>query len=70
MVEIEKYNPKAMKVLPPDELITFKTKTDDNNFFVATLPSPGWWGVTALGRRQEAGCASRATMWIHVDEKK
>jgi cobalt/nickel transport protein len=65
MVEIEKYNPKPMKMLPPDELITFKTKTDDNNFFVTTLPSPGWWGVTAVGREGQ-----RTTLWIHVDEKK
>ena len=30
-LKIEKYNPKPMKKLPPDELITFKTKTDDGD---------------------------------------
>ncbi|HZZ78941.1 MAG TPA: DUF4198 domain-containing protein [Gemmataceae bacterium] len=64
-IEIEKYNPKPIKNLPPDELITFKTKADDNGIFVTTLPEAGWWGVTAL-----SNAGPRATFWIHVDEKK
>ena len=47
-VEIEKYNGKAVKNLPPDELVTFRARTDQIGFFVATLPEPGWWGITAL----------------------
>ena len=64
-VEIEKYNPKPMKNLPPDELITFKTRADPQGFFVTTLPDSGWWGITALTHQSQ-----RATLWVHVDEKK
>jgi hypothetical protein len=64
-IEIEKYNAKPMKNLPPDELITFKAKADPHGFFVSTLPEAGWWGITAVTKQSQ-----RATMWIHVDEKK
>ena len=64
MVEIEKYNPRPMRNLPPDELITFKSKIADHGMFVTTLPSAGWWGLTAVWEEQ------RATLWVHVDEKK
>lgn len=69
-IEIEKYHAKPTKNLPPDELITFKTRADPNGFFVTTLPEPGWWGITALTHRREKNVLRRATMWIHVDEKK
>ena len=70
-IEIEKYTEKSPKKLPPDELITFKTKADPQGFFAATLPEAGWWGVTALTHRGPKGMPQqRATMWIHVDEKK
>lgn len=73
-IEVEKYNPKPPKNLPPDELITFKLKTDANGFFSATLPETGWWGVTGItewsGEEKGTVVFLRATMWIHVDEKK
>jgi uncharacterized GH25 family protein len=65
MVEIEKYNPKPMKNLPPDELITFKTKPHEDGVFATTLPEPGWWGVTGVWLQGQ-----RVTHWVHVDEKK
>lgn len=64
-VEMEKYNLKTPKKLPPDELITFKAKLDHQGYFTASFPEPGWWGVTAV--HPEGG---RATLWVHVDEKK
>lgn len=76
IVEIEKYNAKPPKNLPPDELITFKAKTDVLGYFVATLPDPGWWAVTGIIRDTDKKATPptvtnrRATMWIHVDEKK
>jgi uncharacterized GH25 family protein len=68
-VEWERYNPRPVRDLPPDELITFRTKTDPRGVFTCTLAETGWWGMTAIhvtddNRRQ------RATMWVHVDEKK
>jgi uncharacterized GH25 family protein len=70
-IEVEKYNAKATKQLPPDELITFQTKTDRDGFFVTTLPEPGWWSMTAIRRSEgEADVIRRATLWVHVDEKK
>ena len=44
---------------------TFKTKADPQGFFVTTLPDSGWWGITALTHQSQ-----RATLWVHVDEKK
>ena len=72
-VEVEKYNEKPVKNPPPDELITFQTKADKDGYFVTTLPEAGWWGVTAvasLTRGENAKITRRATLWIHVDEKK
>jgi uncharacterized GH25 family protein len=73
-IEVEKYNERAPKKLPPDELITFKTKADPLGFFVATLPESGWWGITVSTRPpenlKEKSSAKRTTFWFHVDEKK
>jgi uncharacterized GH25 family protein len=74
-VEIEKYNPKPVKNLPPDELITFKTKTTPAGDFVTALPEAGWWSMTASlpSIRETNGktmLTQRATLWVHVDEKK
>ena len=73
-IEIEKYNEKPPKKLPPDELITFKAKTESNGFFVTTFPEAGWWSVTALAqsKTKEKGKNQihRTTFWVHVDEKK
>jgi cobalt/nickel transport protein len=80
MIEIERYNAKPVKMLPPDELITFKTKTDATGVFTFAFPEPGWWSMTAshLDAKQpplkqggnEGPLRERATLWIHVDEKK
>ncbi len=68
-VEIEKYNDKPVKNPPVDELVTFVTKADRDGHFVTTLPEAGWWGITAVGGRQ-GKVLQRATLWVHVDEKK
>jgi len=72
VVEVERYNAKPSKDLPPDELITFATKTDADGFFVTTLPDPGWWGITAIDKASKDApeIIRRATLWVHVDEKK
>jgi uncharacterized GH25 family protein len=73
IVEVEKYNEIAPKKLPPDELITFKSRTDAQGSFVTTLPEPGWWGITASSKqfkKDDQNSVVRATYWIHVDEKK
>jgi uncharacterized GH25 family protein len=72
LIEVEKYNATATKQLPPDELITFTTKSDREGVFVTTLPDPGWWGITAIGAASEDApeVIRRATLWVHVDEKK
>ena len=75
-VFIERFNPEPPKKLPRDELITFATKTDPNGIVTATLPSAGWWSITAqrdAGSRNYDGkdypVRQRATLWVYVDEK-
>ena len=79
LVEIERYNAQPPQKLPPDELITFKTKTDPNGVFTFAFPEAGWWSMTAAfqekDRRWKEGgkegpLRDRATLWIHIDEKK
>lgn len=71
VVEVEKYNPTPPKNLPPERLITFKTKTDPHGFFVTSLPESGWWGITALMEQGgKTKTIHRATHWVHVHEKK
>jgi cobalt/nickel transport protein len=77
-VEFERYNSQPVKNPPSDELITFKTKTAPNGVFTFAFPNPGWWCMTLIGsgERQwvDAGkqgpLRERATLWVHVDEKK
>ncbi|MSQ93586.1 MAG: DUF4198 domain-containing protein [Gemmataceae bacterium] len=79
-VEIERYNPEPVKNPPADEFVTFKTKTDQNSVFTFAFPQAGWWCMTAgchdQKQRQwtdagrEGPIRERATLWIHVDEKK
>jgi uncharacterized GH25 family protein len=79
-VEIERYPRQPVKNPPADELITFKTKTDPNGIFTFAFPEPGWWSMTAglqeTNQRQwkdggnEGPLRERATLWVHVDEKK
>jgi cobalt/nickel transport protein len=75
-VFIERFNPKPSKKLPPDELITFATKTDPNGIVTSTLPSAGWWSITAqrdAGTRNYDGkdypLRQRVTLWVYVNEK-
>jgi uncharacterized GH25 family protein len=81
LVEIERYNSTAPKVLPPDEHITFAVKTD-SGVATCTLPDPGWWAITAtrkLGPKQDPAMKDhdgkeypvidRATLWVPVDDK-
>ena len=79
LVEIERYNAQPPQKLPPDELITFKTKADPNGVFTFAFPEAGWWSMTAAfqekDRRWKEGgkegpLRERATLWIHIDEKK
>jgi cobalt/nickel transport protein len=76
LVEIERYNPTAPKVLPPDEQITRTAKTDANGVVTSTLTEAGWWCLTASdaqGSLERNGKAyplrRRATLWVFVDEK-
>jgi cobalt/nickel transport protein len=78
-IEIERYNAQPVKAPPPDELITFKTRTDPNGVFTFAFPDPGWWCMTAgyqeIGRGWVAAgkkgpLRERTTLWVHVDEKK
>jgi cobalt/nickel transport protein len=80
-IEIERYNSQPVKNPPPDELITFKTKTDRNGVFTFAFPDPGWWSMTSgydVGKKKrrhkegvkEGPLRERATFWLHVDEKK
>ena len=79
MIEIERYPSHPVKNPPPDELITFKTKTDPNGIFTFAFPDAGWWSMTAAWQKKdrkwndganEGPLRERATLWIHVDEKK
>jgi uncharacterized GH25 family protein len=75
-VEIERYNPQRPKEIPPDELVTFKTRTDPNCVFTCTLPEAGWWCMTITdvnGTKARNGTdfpvRQRVTLWVHVEAK-
>jgi cobalt/nickel transport protein len=75
-VFVERFNPAPPKKLPPDELITFASKTDPNGIITTTLPSAGWWSITAqrdAGQRNYNGkdypLRQRATLWVYVNER-
>jgi cobalt/nickel transport protein len=79
LVEIERYNSQPPEKLPPDELITFKTKTDPNGVFTFAFPEAGWWSMTGAFQEKdlrwkdggkEGPLRERATLWVHVNEKK
>ncbi len=79
MIEIERYSAQPVKNPPPDELITFKTKTAPLGVFTFAFPEPGWWCMTAelqeKGREwvdagKKGTLRERTTLWVHVDEKK
>jgi cobalt/nickel transport protein len=73
VVEIERYNERKPKVIPADELVTFKARTDPNGVFTCTLPESGWWCMTAqrpAGQMARDGkeypVRQRVTLWVHV----
>jgi cobalt/nickel transport protein len=77
VVEYERYNPAPPKDLPIDELITFKTKTDNQGIVTVSFPQSGWWSLTTqrdAGTHENTGkkypLRQRITLWLHVDEKK
>ena len=74
-VFIERFNTRPPKTLPPDELITFISKTDPNGVVTCTLPTAGWWCLAAQrdgGLRQHEGkdypVRKRVILWIYVNE--
>jgi uncharacterized GH25 family protein len=76
LFEIEAYNPKPPRQLPPDEHITRTVQTDPKGVIVCTLTDPGWWVLTAsrkAGERQRDGkmfpLLERSSLWVFVDEK-
>jgi len=74
LVEVEHYNPRPPKRLPPDEQITRTCKTDPSGVVTCTLAEPGWWCITAqrpgpaqvrAGKRYQT--KERATLWVFVE---
>ena len=47
-VEVEYLNPGNVKV-PADAFVPQVVKTDENGYFVYTIPWAGWWGFSAIG---------------------
>ncbi len=48
-VEVEYYNKEGIK--PPNQaLVTQVVQTDENGYFIYTIPWSGWWGFSAIGR--------------------
>ena len=47
-VEVEYLNPGNVEV-PDDAFVTQVIKTDENGYFVYTIPWAGWWGFSAIG---------------------
>lgn len=75
LVEIERYNARPPKMLPPEEHITRTVKPDPNGVITTTLTEPGWWCLTAArshGTRMREGKSyplrQRRTLWVFVDE--
>jgi cobalt/nickel transport protein len=76
LVEIERYNVKPPRKLPPDEHMTRTAKTDPAGVVTCTLTDAGWWCLTArrdAGKRRHQGKSypvrRRTTFWVFVDDK-
>jgi cobalt/nickel transport protein len=74
LVEVERYNARPPRPLPPDEQITRTVRTDPNGIVTCTLTDPGWWCITAQrsGSEQERNgkryrVRHRATLWVFVN---
>jgi cobalt/nickel transport protein len=75
-IEIEHYNPRPPKELPPDEQVTRTARADKNGVVTGTLTEAGWWCLTAvrpggtLAREgKQRPVLQRSTLWVFVDEK-
>ncbi len=75
-VEIEHFNARPPKTLPPDEQVTRTAKPDRSGVVTGTLTDAGWWCLTAArpgGTRvhdgKERPVLERTTLWVYVDEK-
>ncbi len=63
--------------MPPEPLVTFSVRTDDDGQFVLSLPDGGWWVVGAyadgLGSKEHGGVEYQlegfAGLWMHVEER-
>ncbi len=79
LVEFEKYNPVPAKELPPDEHVTYATRTDKQGTFSGTLPEAGWWSITLTSNKKTPNTAEREgkkytvidrhTVWVYVEDK-
>lgn len=76
LVEVERYNAKPPRSLPPDELITRTVRTDAKGTVVTTLADAGWWclsAAVAAGNRDHEGkkypVRERSILWVHVEER-
>ncbi len=74
MVEVEPYHPVPPKMLPADEEMTRRVKTDPNGIVTTTLNKSGWWCLTTQqegGVRERKGdkfpVKKRATFWVYVN---
>ncbi|SMO66683.1 cobalt/nickel transport protein [Balnearium lithotrophicum] len=75
-VEIEYLNTKGIKV-PADAFVTQVVRTDNDGYFVYTIPWAGWWGFSAIGyggkKRYKDGklypVEFDAVMWIKAYPK-
>lgn len=79
LVEWEKYNATPPKELPPDEHVTYATRTDRQGTFSLTFTESGWWGITLTANRStpetreykggKYPVVDRHTLWVYVEEK-
>lgn len=61
--------------IPVEPLVTFEVKTDNDGFFIATLPEKGWWIVASyvdeIGTIEHEGKTyqhnAMAGIWLHVE---
>jgi cobalt/nickel transport protein len=63
--------------MPPEPLVTFSVRTDDEGRFVLSLPDGGWWVMGAyaegLGLKERGGVEYQlegfAGLWVFVEER-
>jgi len=70
-VEIEYYNKNRVRY-PNDALITQVVRTDDQGYFVYTVPWSGWWGFSAItdgGTYKGKPLELDAVLWIYAYPK-